>query len=122
MSNLCDLDSKLGVVSCSRSSRIVESSKDIAGGRISVDGKGYRGDLSFGSKKMLSDVKGLHGGGDAVGLQVNALNCDLCGGPCANNIDSSILGVCSFNASKVLNIKGRIILGISRISGHDNDG
>jgi len=80
-SNLCDLDSKLEVVSGGRSSRIVESSKEIAGGRRSVDGEGDRGDLSFGSKEMFSDEKGLSSGRDAVGLQVNALNCDLGSGP-----------------------------------------
>jgi len=80
-SNLCDLDSKLEVVSCGGSSGIVESSKKVAGGRRSVDGEGHRGDLSFGSIEMLSDEKGLSGGGDAVGFQVNAFNCDLGSGP-----------------------------------------
>jgi len=68
-------------VSGGGSSRIVESSKEVAGGRRSVDGESHRGDLGFGSKEMLSDEKGLSGGRDAVGLQVNALNCDLCSGP-----------------------------------------
>jgi len=69
------------VVSGGGSSGIVETSKKVAGSRSSVDGEGHRGDLSFGSKEMLSDEKGLSGGRDAVGLQVNALNCDLCSGP-----------------------------------------
>jgi len=68
-------------VSGGGSSCIVESSKEVAGSRRSVNGKDHRGDLSFGSIEMLSDEKGLSGGGCAVSLQVNALNCDLCSGP-----------------------------------------
>jgi len=110
------------VVARGRTSSIVHLGENVASGRIAVNCEGNGKKASFGSPKLLSDVKRLTSGANAMALEVDVADGISCSSPSTSNGSAVIGGIRGLDASKVGDIFGRISLGIGDIGGELDDG